>query len=225
MSSMTTELLGPLSAVRSVSGIDPHQAVQLEAIGFGLDAIDALYRRLVGNLAVPQDLPLIFADAWAMVDWMHRLDGLVAGCRGLPQAAEAVVEFRSTSSLAENLRHIFQHPQRALRETSDTRRSLWGHLGWQLAVNSETRAVGLITPFGRWDGGEFRRPSDAHLPARAQIDRVSLFSPDGEVEIGLTGQHEAAVRFARRLDAAVQVAERGAPSEILRLRIWPPTAP
>jgi hypothetical protein len=220
---MTTELLGPLSAVRSVSGIDPQQAVQLEAIGFGLDAVDALYRRLVGSLAAQaQDLPLVFADAWAMVDWMHRLDGLVAGCRGLPHASEAVLEFRATSSLGENLRHIFQHPARTLQETSSTRRSLWGHLGWQIATNNESRFVALVTPFGRWDGGDFRQPSDVHLPARAPIDRVSLFSPDGEVEIGLTGQHEAAVRFARRLDAAVQVAERGAPGEILRLRVWLP---
>jgi hypothetical protein len=220
---MSSDLLGPLSAVRSVSGIDSRQAVQLEAIGFGLDAVDALYWRLVRSLNLQaQDLPLVFADAWAIVDWMHRLDGLVAGCRGLPQDAEAVVVFRSTSTLVENLRHIFQHPNETLRETSTTRRSLWGHLSWQISDNG-VRFVAAITPFGRWEGGEFRRPADSHLPPRAPIDRVSLFSPDGNVEIGLTGQHDAAVRFAGQLDAAVEIADRE-PGEIMRLRHWLPGA-
>lgn len=80
------ELLGPLSYARSIQGIDKTQAVSLEAIGFAIDAVDVVYRRLTTYLRDRLPLPtIVFADAWAMIDWMHRLDGLVEGCRGLTQ--------------------------------------------------------------------------------------------------------------------------------------------
>jgi hypothetical protein len=217
-----SDLLGPLSAVRSVADIDPKQIVQLEAIGFGLDTVDSVYQRLAGELAGgAQDVELVFADAWAMVDWMHRLTGLVRGCRGIPRDAEPVQDFLNTSTLVENLRHSFQHPAEALRMTSVSRRSAWGHLGWQHAA-AGGHEVHQITPTGRWESGEFRLPTDSDQSPRWPIDRVSLFSADGEVEIGLTGQHEAVVRFANKLEAAVQIAERPHPGEIMRLQTWLP---
>ena len=53
---------------------------------------------------------------------------------------------------------------------------------------------------------------------RAPVDHVSLFSADGEAEIGLTGQHEALCRFIRRLEDAA--ASSGTPDSkgILRIR-------
>jgi hypothetical protein len=219
---VTDDLLGPLSAVRTMGGIDPQQAVSLEAIGFGLDVVDMVYRRLAALLrsSLPP-LPLAFADAWVIVDWMHRLDGLVEGCRGLSSRDEAVDDFRNASRLVENLRHIYQHPREELRSTAATRRSLWGHLAWQLE-GKDGQEVIQITPFSRWEGGDFRLPAGAELPPRSPVDRVSLFSPDGEVEIGITGQWEVVVRFAYRLDAAVQASERPADGDIMKIQTWLP---
>jgi hypothetical protein len=220
---MSAELLGPLSSVRSQTDIDPVQARQLEAIGFGLDTVDAIYRRLVDNLAAgPRDLLLAFADAWAIIDWVHRLDGLVRGCRGMPGAADGVTEFLNASCLVENLRHLFQHPENELRAAPGSRRSLWGHLGWQHSTGIGIWEVVQITPFGRFSEPDIRQPADFDQPPRAQIDRVSLFSPDEAVEIGLTGQHAAVTRFARRLDAAVQVARHPETGGILKLTVWLP---
>jgi len=128
--------LGPLSYARSISGIDGTQAVSLEAIGFAIDAVDVVYRRLTTYLRDRLPPPtIVFADAWAMIDWMHRLDGLVEGCRGLTPRDEAVQVFLHSSSLVETLRHIYQHPENELRLTAETRRSIWGHLAWQRTVD------------------------------------------------------------------------------------------
>jgi hypothetical protein len=222
---MDDELLGPLSKVRSISGIDSIQTASLEAIGFGLDTVDMVYRRLVDMLHSPTPpITYAFADAWAIVDWMHRLTGLVGNCRGLTERDEAVRDFLNASRLVENLRHIYQHPAGELRLTAETRRSIWGHLAWQLDHQGLGRMVVAINPFGRWEG-EFRNSADASQPLRAQVDRVSLFSPDGEVEIGITGQWESAVRFGLRLDGALQASERPPTDEIMRIRTWLPAPP
>jgi hypothetical protein len=218
------ELLGPLSYARSIAGIDKTQAVSLEAIGFAVDAVDVVYRRLTTYLRNRLPPPtIVFADAWAMIDWMHRLHGLVESCRGLTPRDEAVQEILDSSSLVETLRHIYQHPERELRLTAETRRSVWGHVAWQRMFDGGHEVVQL-TPFGRWEG-EFRLPAGAEEPPRAPVDRVSLFSPDGEAEIGLTGQWEAAVRFGLRLEGALQASERPAEGEIMKLRAWLPASP
>lgn len=221
---MEEELLGPLSYARSIEGIDRTQAASLEAIGFAIDAVDAVYRRLTTYLRDGLPPPTIaFADAWAIIDWMHRLDGLVERCRGLSRRDEAVEEFLHASTLVETLRHIYQHPEGELRLTAETRRSIWGHLAWQRVVDGGHEVV-QITPFGRWEG-EFRLPAGAEEPPRAPVDRVSLFSPDGEAEIGLTGQWEASVRFGLRLEGGLQASERPADGEIMRIRAWLPAPP
>lgn len=222
--SVEEELLGPLSYARSIDGIDGTQAVSLEAIGFAIDAVDVVYRRLTTYLRDRLPPPtIVFADAWAMIDWMHRLDGLVEGCRGLTPRDEAVQAFLNSSSLVETLRHIYQHPESELRLTAETRRSIWGHLAWQRTFDGGHEVL-QITPFGRWEG-EFRLPAGAEERPRAAVDRVSLFSPDGEAEIGLTGQWEAAVQFGLRLEGALQASQRPTEGEIMKVRAWlPPPA-
>jgi hypothetical protein len=225
LAKMTSQLLGPLSAVRNGGAIDSKQAAQFEAIGFGLDTVHAVYCRLASALRDDRsDLELVFADAWAIIDWMNRLDRLVAGCRGLRKKEADVIGFRNTSSLVENLRHLFQHPEQELGSMAISGRSLWGHLAWQRLAGGGHEVM-VVTPFGRFAGDDYRLPSDHDQPPRAFVDRISLFSPDGAIEIGLTGQHESVVRFAAQLDAAIHVAsERSAPGEILRLTTWLPGA-
>lgn len=207
-----------------MKGIDRTQAVSLEAIGFALDVVDAVYRRLTHCLRARLPPPTTaFADAWAIIDWMHRLDGLVNGCRGLTSRDEAVQDFVRSSSLVEALRHVYQHPASELKLTGESRRSIWGHLAWQRTLDAGHEVV-QITPYGRWEG-EHRLPAGAEEPPRAPVDRVSLFSPDGAAEIGLTGQWEAAVRFGLRLQGALQTSERPAEGEIMKVRAWLPAPP
>jgi hypothetical protein len=217
------ELLGPLSAVRLIRGIDPKQAAFLEAIGFGLDTVDLVYRRLAAMLRGldPAPSPLVFADAWAIVDWMDRIDTLVEHCPGLSPRDEAVRDFLNTSSLVDELRNIYEHPLRELPRLVPSGGSLWGRITWQRRVDGGHELM-EITPFSRWREVDERRPADEQEPPRADIDRISLFSPDGAVEIGITGQWEAAVRFGLRLDGALQAGTKPEEGERMDVRLWLP---
>lgn len=220
---MIEELLGPLSAVRLIHGIEPRQAAFLEAIGFGLDTVDVLYRRLTATLRGldPAPSPLVFADAWAIVDWMDRIDTLVEQCPGLSHRDEAVRDFLNTSSLVDELRNIFQHPVGEFQSLVPSGGSLWGRLTWQRRA-LEGHEVMEITPFSRWREVDERRPAGEKESPRADIDRISLFSPDGTVEIGITGQWEAAVRFGLRLDGALQAGTKPAAGERMDIKVWLP---
>jgi hypothetical protein len=79
-----------------------------------------------------------------------------------------------------------------------------------------------ITPFSRWREVDERRPADEREPPRADIDRISIFSPDGAVEIGITGQWEVTVRFAFRLDGALQAGANPAEGERMDIEVWLP---
>ena len=220
---VTDELLGPLSSVRQVTGLDPRQAAFLEAIGFGLDTVDLVYRRLAATLRTDGwSIPLIFADAWAIIDWMDRLDGLVVGCPGMQKRDGPVRDFRNTSSLVAVMRDIFQHPRGEISGLIEDRGSLWGRLTWQRPTTSG-HEVFEQHPFSRYEHpGDTRLGAGAAEQPRAPVDRVTLFSPDGEVEIGITGQWEAAVRFAFRLAGAIQIAERPAEGERIAIDQWLP---
>jgi hypothetical protein len=216
------ELLGPLSTVRMMTGIDKKQAAFLEAIAFGVDTVDQAYRRLVATLARFDDppRPIVFADTWAIVDWMDRLDRLVEACPGLSPRDEAVQDFLNTSSLVDRLRNVYQHPDRELRALVSTRASLWGRLTFQRPVEGGHELVD-ITPFSRWTE-DHPMPADMREQPRAIIDRISLFSPDEKIEIGITGQWEAAVRFGVRLDGAMQASEKPDEGERMIINTWLP---
>lgn len=216
-------LVDQTSVLRVQSNIDDRQAASLDAIAFGANVIDVVYDRLVAQLGpIPVDVEAVFADAWSIIDWIHRIDGLVGGCRGLPRNAAAVVDFRNGSSLVESHRHSFQHPAGSLPAAAQSGRSPWGHLCWTwVEPASGGYAVAIATPsMSKLELGKTFRYPDFRVP-RSPVDWVSLYGADGEAEISLTGQRDALVRFIRRLEAAVQASGPGSPGEILRIVQWP----
>lgn len=136
---MARLLIADDSPMHARHDIDGMQASQLDAIAFCANAIDFLYRRLLHGLheagtehfhQADHTLP----DAWAMVDWIYRLDGLVDRCRGFPKESPAKVDYRNSSSLVENQRHAIQHLTGTIPELVESGRSPWGHLCWILAM-------------------------------------------------------------------------------------------
>lgn len=218
-----TALVRPTSPLRVRPGIDDRQAVSLDAIAFAANVVDVVYGRLVATLPQqPTPVEAAFADAWSIIDWIHRLDGLVRGCRGLSQKSEAVIDFLNGSSLVESHRHTFQHPEGTLPATAESGRSPWGHLCWTAAgPEGGGYTMAIATPSMRkMDRQKAFRYPDARDP-RSLVDWVSLYPADGEAEISLTGQHEALVRFVRRLEAAVEASDPPPAGGILRILKWP----
>jgi len=218
-------LVRPTSPLRVQPAIDDREAASLDAIAFAANVVDVVYGRLTNALAArPVQVEAVFADAWSMIDWIHRLDGLVRSCRGLSKKAEAVIDFLNGSSLVESHRHAIQHPEGTLPATAQSGRSPWGHLCWTIA-GPEGVGVGytmvIATPsIRKLDQAHPYRYPDARDP-RSPVDWVSLYPADGEAEISLTGQHEALVRFVVRLEAAVAASDPPPAGGILKILSWP----
>ena len=203
------QLVAPVSVLRVAAGIDSRQAASLDAIAFSANVIDYQYRRLSQKLILQGGNPAedAFADAWGMIDWIHRIDRLVSDCRGLPKRAESVRDFRNSSSLVENLRHQVQHPEGTIPTVEKSGRSPWGHLSWVVPNQDGSMTQGIAIPSlrGQGDPAEFVATYPPSAP-RGPIDYISLFSANGEYEISLTGQHQALVRFVGRLEEGVMKA-------------------
>ncbi len=182
--------------------------------------VDLLYRRLTAGLLLDPrregGAEEALADAWGIIDWAHRLDGLVSACRGLSKKSEGVIDYLHASSLVENHRHAIQHLESTIPAVEASGRSPWGHIGWIVDLGDTFAVVCTVPGLGGGVDQTYRMPEVR--PPRGPIDYVSLYSADGEVEIGLTGQHEALVRFIRRLEPAVASAKSGA-NGILRIAL------
>lgn len=213
------------SPLYALVDIDDRQTAQLLSIAFSANALDAIYWRLAYRLeqAELEPVELVMADAWAMIDWTHRLDKLVRDCRGIAKGWPPRIDYRNSSSLVETQRHLFQHLEGTIPSLDMTGRAPWGHLAWHVPVPGDPTAVEtrLLVPGHRGLGEDrdqsFRVP-ELRIP-RAPIDYLALYSADGEAEIGLTGQIEALHRFIPALEAAVTSAPPPDPvTRILRIR-------
>lgn len=206
--------------------IDVRQAESLEAIAFAANVVDFVYRRLLETLpGSPEDgqVPIegAFADAWTMIDWLHRIDGLVRDCRGVSERSVEVRDFLNGSSLVETHRHLIQHPQRSLAATSESGRSSWGHIAWISNHKLEGQAARwvLVPSVANVLASEPRMPTFEN--PRGRIDWISLYSPEEEAEISLTGQDEALLRFITKLGRAVEASPPPIAGGILKVTAWP----
>jgi hypothetical protein len=89
-------------------------------------------------------------------------------------------------------------------------------LAWTELV-SDTRFDRVVLLTAVIDAPKPRWKVQPNVPPRTRIDHVNLYTADGEAHIGLTGQHEALVRFIPKLEQAVRDAGSPGNDRILRV--------
>jgi hypothetical protein len=145
--------------------------------------LDASEERQTGDKAeVPTALAM--SDAWSIVDYVHRLRGLV---RHLPQVKhrDRIVEYRRfkrNSDSATTLRNSIQHLEgNFLATAADTGWAVFGTLTWAIP-NVQTGVVrtGSLIP-GSLDGAR---------PASVAISEQKIHLP-----VGLITLHQGTVEF------------------------------
>lgn len=221
-------LFEPSSSLFGRAELAPRQSVKFDAIGFAANVVELTYLRLERTLwAADPNLPAFhettLADAWAIVDWIHRLDGIVRNCPGLRADSPGVVDFLNGSSLVETPRHRIQHLASTFEQVTPAGRQPWGYLTWTRRERAGG-AFGRVTTLGRLGThGESTFVLRINPPPRHNIDYVSLFASDDKSEIGITGQYEGLVRFGRGLEASVAGATATNARGILLIPPWNPS--
>jgi hypothetical protein len=163
------------------------------------------------------------SDAWSIIDWVHRLDGIVRHCPGLSMTSAGVADLVNSTSLVENHRNAIQHPASTLNAVIPSGRSPWGYLCWSRRADPD-----VPFPFSRVTAvGHLGRDSTTYVISmtglpRSPIDYVSLYSSDSQAEIGITGQVEALARFSHGLEAATASSTATNRQGILQIDEWSP---
>ncbi len=126
------------SPLRSLpANLNPHQAMYFDGIRYSLDMAGIAYVRLRQGLFdidafIPErksDIyPMLFLDAWSMVDSLNRLRVLLGNFRGMKNTPEKRVFLDGLTPFLA-LRNNIQHLDGTIKEVK-AGEPAWGHLSW-----------------------------------------------------------------------------------------------
>jgi hypothetical protein len=216
------------SRLISRADLPARQATQLEAIAFSANVIELVYGRLEAFLWEGDPNASDFAerslsDAWSIIDWVHRLDGIARHCPGLSITSAGVVDRLNSTSLVENHRNAIQHPALTFKAVIPSGRSPWGYLCWSRRADPDRpHPFSRITAVGRLGRDATTYVVRMTGLPRWPIDHVSLYSSDSQAEIGITGQVEALARFSHGLEAAMVTSTETNGRGVLQIAEWSP---
>ncbi len=159
------------------SDIQPQQCLYFHGIRICLEMTWLGYQRLLGSLWAATQNPserlyriLGFADAWSIVDSVHRLRGLLDQLPGVKKKRSlGFRRFREETAAVEDFRHFIQHLRNEVPDLAAGQLAVMGTLSWcvlrdpaggELSVCSCTPGprfresrVALQNPIGRPFGG------------------------------------------------------------------------
>ena len=182
----------------------------MDAIRCCIEAIGLSYARLVSGAVAAEDamrggvspLPLtLFVDAWALVDWVHRLHDLVEHAPGLKKSPGKELFLRETAS-SNRLRNAFQHPTgEYAKGTPDG--TPWGSLAWVYVVDA-THVRSWVAVIGGLNTAGTHPVVNpiGHLRGPADRFELSAFGESGS----LSRWFDAVVAFADELEQRVATA-------------------
>lgn len=201
-------------------GLPPNQVKILDAIRLSAQWIDGCYLRLEALLEsfgthrgpTPHgSAALALADAWSVVDAVHRLRLLVSEFPGYKRRAPSKVLFLQRTEAVEPLRNTVQHLTGELARIVADDLPILGALTWLRVVDRARTLFDLHTLVP----GQFRPTrsgANVHLPPSlgADIDHVTLWATGGHVD--LTVVHRAVNALIATLESPVAELRKQGPA-------------
>lgn len=160
------------------TALDRRTVLYLDGIRYSMHMFDIASERFAATVqrltdkqheagALARSIAEAFADAWLLVDVVHRLRELVQQLPGLKQKQPAVQLFLRRTAPIENLRHFVQHLRTGIHTHVQTGQPLWGTLSWtrnnpitgdpeNITIAPGTFFDGAIVPMCTFDTLEFR---------------------------------------------------------------------
>lgn len=173
-------------------GLDPLQASFLDAIRLSVQFIDVAYHRIEDaliRLTLETDRtlglgPIALMDAWAFVDAVHRLRGLVSGMPRYKNRATSKRLFLMRTVGVEALRNSFQHLVNDLPSLTQSDLPVLGALTWVRPISATEKTLSIET----FVPGQFRSvhpSSQVAVPSTVpdHLTQIQLWAGDRTVDV------------------------------------------
>lgn len=208
------------SPLRSLpANLNPHQAMYLDGIRYSLDMAGIAYVRLRQGLFdidafIPErkkDIyPMLFLDAWSMVDSLNRLRVLLGNFRGMKNTPDKRVFLDGLASFLA-LRNNIQHLDGTIKDVK-AGEPAWGHLSWFHvdALSAEGEIVGgrsRLLVSGQVKDFSHNLVNPLGKPIQAGVDLVTL-TAFGNV-VSLSSAFYQIQDFAQTFDKTVKAGFEG----------------
>ncbi len=180
---------------RMPTGLDRRRVLYIDAVETCFEMIDAAYTRLLGLIVTrwsPEgrgapDLMPALAEAWSVVDWVHRLRRLLDQMPGIKKRAVGYQLFWRRSKGVEDLRHMIQHLDRRIDEVAAGGYPAMGTLAWYMFLDAPGGgvlkcAIGFFVP-GRLFKTTLTVDDASGKRLRAAVDHVTLRTSTTQVSI------------------------------------------
>lgn len=182
--------------------LDPHQAFFLAGIRWTIEMLNLHYRRLLVELSrlsagasksIESDGIQALADAWSLVDSLHRFRELVQQVPNLKHSPEQELFVRKTSSINE-LRDSIQHLREGILNMASNSQPVWGVLSWMALQDLQGKAIWAcaLQAGGKLDGRQLS-PIPVAGTMTAPIDRVTLTHAGHTAELSDAGRRARAL--------------------------------
>jgi hypothetical protein len=185
---------------RLPDSIDRVELRFLDAIRFGVESADLSYKRLfrqlldVAKLDSEARIPAsayteVMADAWSVVDAMHRLKELL----------ERTPKLKGAGALNE-LRNSFHHAREDFLALAANHTAVWGIVAWCVPISANHGRVFNMVP-GTLIGGDYAMLNPAGKVVEGPIDLITLTAFTRHAN--LTDLHRRMAKLVTYLEQAV----------------------
>jgi hypothetical protein len=135
-------LFADSSPLRRISAdVDTRTILFLDGIRYSIDFTSVAFHRIIrtikriatleaGSAAMQEAITEVMADAWLMIDAVHRLRELVQQLPGLKQKEPAVQAFYRATEEVKEFRNYVQHLSSGIEAFVEEKMPLWGVLSW-----------------------------------------------------------------------------------------------
>jgi hypothetical protein len=182
-----------------------------DGVRYAVEMLDVSYRRLVAGLEqvaiedgqTSGDVPLLFLDAWAIVDSANRLRVLVEGFPGIKKKTAAHQFLVRTLAGVEPLRNSVQHLPGEIQENPGGEVPTWGVLHWVRVDSPDSCRAFLAVPGSiRSMAGLGKIRSPGGRTFHSNPDFVTLEAHGDEAN--LSGVYRAVTEWLPKFESALE---------------------
>lgn len=164
--------------------VDERVKLFFEALSFTIRWIDDSYIELINILKSPNNShDAVIRSAWTIIDNLYRLKCILGITPGLKKKEVWFqLTFRKLVNV-ENSRHFIEHYDRELQLLHTNIKPLVGHVGFVRMLDNKQFSTSIYVPgtIRKFKGLKIVNP--AGLKMRSEIDHITLFLSDNEVDI------------------------------------------